>query len=410
MDIVKITSLTSDGSGIGHIDNMAVFVNDTVPGDECEVKITKKKKSYALADLKKIITPSPYRIDPVCSHFGKCGGCAIMNLSYEKQLDEKCSIINNAMKRIGKFNDFKLDKITGCTNAFEYRNKIVFAMKNGSFGFYENKTHTIIPVDRCFLADKSFSDIAASAAQFADGSIFIRQGAKGKAVDIKCGCNTDIHGLCSAILNADRTVESIFINNKCVYGKNTIIAGILGLKFEVSPQSFLQVNYEMTEKLYKCALDFANLDKTGSVIDIYCGIGTISLAAAVKAKNVTGVEIVPQAIENARRNAHINDIKNAEFFADSAEKIVPELIENGLRPDVVILDPPRKGSDEKTISSIISANPQRIVYVSCDPATLARDCAKFCEEKYKIEKAQAFDMFPQTMHVETVCLMSRKEK
>lgn len=404
---IKITSMTAEGNGVGRVDNMTVFVQGAVTGDECEAEIIKKKKTYITAKLKRVIIPSPYRINPKCGAFEKCGGCTLMNLLYERQVEEKRELINNAMRRIGGFKNFELDKMNGAEKTERYRNKVVFSAQNGKFGFYENKTHKLIPIEDCFLAESGFCRIAKVVAKLTDGKIFIRQGTKGKMVLVQTEAKIDGKLLEKVVLEADSKVESIYLNSECIYGKKTIVAEILGLKFEVSAESFLQVNYEMTEKLYRCALGFAALDKESNVMDIYCGIGTISLAAAQNAKNVIGVEIVKQAIENAKINARFNGIENAEFFADSAENAVPNLIENGIKPNVVILDPPRKGSDEKTLTAIINANPERIVYVSCDPATLARDCAKLCKRGYKITAVQGFDMFPQTSHVETVCLMSR---
>ena len=412
-DTIKITSLTLDGEGVGRLNEMAVFVFGTTVGDECEIEITKQKKNFARARAVKITKPSPYRTEPVCPAFGECGGCAMMNLDYYVGLRQKEEFIKNAIRRIGGFHDFELDKMNGCDNTFHYRNKAVFSVKNGEFGFYENKTHSTVGVEECFLCPKEFSDIAKAVSKIMQGRIFIRQG-KNEIMVMLCPLNEiDKEKAISIITNASPSVTSIILDQNrkkaLIFGKEQIETEIMNVSFDVSCESFLQVNPEMTKKLYKKAIEYANIEKNSAVLDIYCGIGTISLICAKEAKEVIGVEIVDEAIKNAKKNAEKNGIKNADFYAGKAEDVVPKLIGEGFSPDVVILDPPRKGSDEKTLDAIIKASPKRIVYVSCDPSTLARDLKYLCQNGYTLTAAEGFDMFPHTMHVECCVRLCRND-
>ncbi|MDD6483415.1 MAG: 23S rRNA (uracil(1939)-C(5))-methyltransferase RlmD [Clostridiales bacterium] len=409
-DLIEITGMTSNGRGVGRIGGMAVFVAGAVPGDKCTVKITKRKKTFAEGELAEIIEPSAKRTEPVCTAFGKCGGCAMMNMLYEAQLAQKEKIITDALRRIGGFGDFSLDKMNGADNPLRYRNKAIFALKGGKFGFFEGKTHSLVPAEDCFLCPGEFSKIAAAAAEVFDGRIFIRKSeASGKIMAMLMPeGNFDRKKAIEQIRAACGAVESIMLKGekKPLFGREVLEEQLMGVRFEVSPGSFLQVNPEMTKRLYRCALEFAKIDKSTRLLDLYCGIGTISLLAAKQAGSVVGVELVEDAVKNARKNARKNGIENAEFYAGK----VGDIIEKLSQADTVIMDPPRAGSDERTINAIAAAAPERIVYISCDPSTLARDARLFAERGYRIKSAQGFDMFPQTMHVETVCLMSRIEK
>ena len=409
-DTITITSLISDGRGVGRLNDMTVFVSGATVGDECEIEIIKQKKSFAEANAVKITKLSPKRTEPICPAFGKCGGCAMMNLDYLAQLDIKAELITNAIRRIGGFKDFELDKMNAAPFHLMYRNKAIFSVKNGKFGFYENKTHSTVSIDECFLCPPEFSHIAKAAANHINGKIFIRKGHNEVMVMISTGSDFAPYRLIDDILRIEPSVTSIILDQNGektpIFGKSQIEAELLGVSFDVSCESFLQVNPVMTERLYKKAIDFAEIDDNSTVLDIYCGIGTISLICAREAKAVVGVEIVEEAIKNAKKNAEKNGIENADFYAGKAEDVVPKLIEGGFTPDTVILDPPRKGSDQKTLDAIIKASPKRIVYVSCDPSTLARDLKYLCQNGYTLTAAEGFDMFVHTMHVETVALLT----
>lgn len=440
---LKIESIASDGRGVGHIDRIAVFVPFTVPGDTAIVRITKILKSYAEAEVIRIIQSSDKRRLPPCPLFYECGGCALMHMEYNAQLEEKRSIIENAMRRIGGFSNFHLDKMIGMDEPYNYRNKMVFhaGTVDGKtvFGFYAPKSHKVIPLKSCITGNSLNAKIVEAITEYMDEmsiqpydydlkrgtirQIFIRSSKKDGSIMVVIVTGQSklpvINLLTDKLKKAVPEIKSIILNinkdksphslgkvNKTIYGNDYIEDEILGITFRISPQSFFQINPTMTEKLYKEAL--LDIKPTDNVLDIYCGIGTISLIAAKTAKKVTGVEIVPQAVKDANKNAKLNGITNASFFADSAENLVPHLIEKGERPNFIILDPPRKGSDKETINAIIKAAPERIAYVSCHPATLARDAALLSRGGYEIAAACGVDMFPHTAHVECVVLMSRK--
>lgn len=437
---IKIDALSSEGSGVGRIDGYTIFVPQTVPGDEVRILVLKTKTSYAYAKALDIITPSKKRAAPSCEHFSKCGGCQLMCLSYPEQLEFKRQTVRDALLRLGGI-DIEPD-IIGMDNPLRYRNKMVFPIdKSGRWGFYRQRSHDVIPLKDCLLGDKINSQIMNVLSDYIkrfDISVYdetlhkgiIRRGFIRRAKDeimVVISANADslpnqdalIASLCgvsdkikSIILNINKKRTNLVLGDKNVtlWGKDRLSAELCSLEYEISPHSFFQVNPIQTEKLYQTAIDFAQISNEDTVMDIYCGIGTISLTAAKYAKSVIGVEIVPQAIADAKKNAARNGIENAEFYCAAAEDIVPELIESGEKPDVVIMDPPRKGSDEATLGAIVSARPKRIVYVSCNPATLARDAKILCGHGYRVQKATAVDMFPQTTHVETVVLMSRVSK
>ena len=403
--------MSSDGNGICHIDGMAVFVPYAAAGDEVKIKIINVKKRFAESVLTEIITPSSGRTSPECGVYEKCGGCSLRHIKYEKQLEIKREIVNNAMRRIGGFRDFAVSEIIGTENPSHYRNKTIFHADKNTIGFYGAKSHSVVPVTDCAIGAEENADIIRAVAGFDITELFTRKSfSTGDIMVCVKAEDAKAERLTAEVTRACESVKSIYLNGEKIYGSGTITDTLCGIEFKISPESFFQVNPMQTEKLYSKALEYADLDKTMTVMDIYCGIGTISLCAAKKAKRVIGVEIVERAIEDARENARLNGIANTEFFASSAEKIVPYLIKSGEAPDVVILDPPRKGSDEKTLGAILRAKPKRIVYVSCNPATLARDARYLTDGGYTISNASAVDLFPHTSHVETVVLMSRVEK
>lgn len=441
---VTIESVSSDGNGVGHIGSMAVFVPFTAAGDRVRVRVTMVKKSYAEAEMAEILEASSMRCEPKCPLFFVCGGCALSHMSYDAQLAAKKAVIENAMRRIGGFRDFEVDEMLGMNVPERYRNKMVFhaAEQDGKtvFGFYAPKTHRVIPLGDCLAGDERNGRIIAAVTEYMEeiglkpyderthrGAVrmlFTRVSRVSGDMMAVLSVNGNrlpkeellveklraaVPELKSIILNVNtaRRSHSLGARNITLYGADYIEDEISGIRFRISPHSFFQINPVMTEQLYGKAMEFADTGAADTVMDIYCGIGTISLLAARRAKRVTGVEIVEKAIEDARDNAAANGIENAEFYTASADEIVPELIKCGERPDVVILDPPRKGSDEKTLQAILQAEPKRIVYVSCNPATLARDVKMLCGGGYNITSAVGCDMFPDTCHVECVVLMSR---
>ena len=437
--IAKIDSVSSEGNGVCRIDGYTVFVPQTTMGDKIRFRAVNLKSSFGSGELVEIIEPSPYRKTPVCDSYENCGGCQLMHIDYSHQLEIKRSIVENAMRRIGGAPDFCLEDIVGSKEVTRYRNKMIFHAANGKngveFGFYAQRSHKLAAADDCIAGSSVNKKILSAVRRYMNKnnitaydekthkglvkSVFTRiSHTNGSIMAMICAENPQLphtDKLVAELLSADENIKSIILNvsggtsqllgrtNITLYGSDTISDTLCGIGFKISPNSFFQINPKMTEKLYARAIEYADLNGSECVMDIYCGIGTISLCAAKKADKVIGIEIVEEAIEDAKANAEREGIENADFYAASAEDAVPALIEKGVCPEVVILDPPRKGSDEKTLRAIIRANPKKIVYVSCNPSTLARDAAFLSDFGYLPEKACAFDMFPNTTHVETVC-------
>lgn len=444
---VTIEAISSEGNGIAHIDGYTIFVPQTAVGDVCRVLVVKVKSSYAYAKLKELLTPSPVRTEPVCPAFSKCGGCVFQHLTYEEQLRIKKQTIEDALIRIGNLQNAHVEEILGMEHPLRYRNKMVFpiggSVENPVCGFYRERSHDIIPLSDCALGDAMNQDIIKTVLSFMKEfriapyqeethsgcvrRIFTRRayhtGEWMVVLSVNANALPHAEEFVKRICAISGDIVSIYLNcnqqknNLVLGGKNVLLFGkpvisdlLCALSYEISPDSFFQVNPQQTEKLYQKAIEFAGITKDDTVLDVYCGIGTISLCAAQKAKNVIGVEIVPQAIENAKENAKRNQIANATFYAAAAEDLVPKLIADGIRPDVVILDPPRKGCDENTLNAILTAQPKRIVYVSCNPATLARDLKLLCTSDYQLKQVVGVDMFPFTHHVEAISLLVRNKK
>lgn len=445
---LTITDLGSTGEGIGRVEGFTLFIKDALIGDVIQAKIIKMKKSYGYGRLMKILTPSPYRVEARCPQARACGGCQIQPLDYEQQLIYKENKVRNLLERVGKVSDFQMEPIIGMENPWYYRNKAQFPVgstKDGEIvtGFYAGRTHSIVPVTECFIQHPENERLMAivrdwmkthKISAYDEEShrglvrhIFIRIGkytgevmvclvingknipASGNLIEVL----EKVPGMTSICLNINQEKTNVILGQevKCIWGKPYITDFIGDVKYRISPLSFFQVNPVQTQKLYQIALDYAGLQKDETVWDLYCGIGTISLFLAKHAKLVCGVEIVPQAISDARENARLNQIENARFFVGKAEEVLPEQYEKeGVKADVIVVDPPRKGCDEKLLSCMASMAPRKIVYVSCDAATLARD-VKYLEAcGYKVEKVRCVDMFPHGVHVETVVLMSSKDK
>lgn len=437
---LEIEDFTNEGMGVGRLDGMVVFVPFAAPGDIMEVLIVKVNASYAYGKCLRLKRESQYRRKPECPVYGRCGGCRMMHMEYAFQLELKKKFIRDALTRLGGIESVPEIEMIGAEPELFYRNKMVYPVGTSKgrtvCGFYAGRSHDIVPLSGCSLGlrrdDKIISALLAYMEKYKlvpydeksrKGSVrrlFIRRGRQSgeTMVIISAACSrlASESELARAVLDADSSVTGVILNinkkatnlvlggeNRVLYGRGFIRDTLCGNEYEISPHSFYQINPAQTEILYNKALEYAGIQKTDTVMDIYCGIGTISLAAAPLAEKVIGIEIVPEAVTDAKRNALVNGISNADFFAGSAEEIVPRLIESGSAPGVVILDPPRKGSDAATLTAISAAAPRTIVYVSCNPATLARDVKFLQENGYALEKVTGVDMFPETVHVETVC-------
>lgn len=463
---VTIEDIGVSGEGIGKVDGYTLFVKDTVIGDVANVKIMKAKKNYGYARLMDIVKPSKDRVEPACAIARQCGGCQIQAMSYEAQLRYKQKLVSDNLLRIGGLKegtDYEMCEILGMETPFRYRNKAQYPVgedKDGNIimGFYAGHTHSIIPCpgDDCLLGHSDNAVILKAVKEWMKEyhvrayNENIHKGTV-RHVLIRTGYHTDEVMVClvtkkmlrkeaadglvkamqalkqniaSLVVNINNEDTNVILGRECItlYGRPYIEDYIGDIKFQISPLSFYQVNPKQTEVLYNKALEFADLKENESVWDLYCGIGTISLFLAKKAGQVYGVEIVPQAIDDAKNNAKINNIDNAEFFVGKAEEVVPAFYEKqaGIqpdnaesesteydmtRPDVVVVDPPRKGCDEKLLDTIVSMSPDRIVYVSCDSATLARDLKVLVERGYRVEKVQPVDQFSNTVHVENAVLL-----
>ena len=444
---LEITEMTGQVSGIGKYDGMAIFVPMTAIGDKISARILKVKKNYAFAKIESIIVSSESRIVPDCECYSKCGGCVFRHISYEEELKIKQQRVFDALTRIGKIDGFHMNDIIGCEEPNGYRNKSQIPIGRDKdnkvvMGFYGNHSHRIVGNGECSLHPKEFDDIVGIFKKWIDKykidiydeishrgllrHLYLRNAEKSgqimvcpvingnnlphskELVKMLTYYSDNVH---SVILNINKEKTNVVLGKKCVtiYGSDFITDELCGLKFNISPLSFYQINRNQTERLYSVAAEYAQLNGEEFLIDLYCGTGTIGLSMADKAKKVLGIEIIPQAIENAKENVRINGITNAEFICSDAAKAAEELSKNKTSPDVVVVDPPRKGCDGVVIESICKMSPKRVVYVSCDPETLARDLAVFEERGFKVGKVTPVDMFPRTQHVETVVLMSRVE-
>ena len=455
---VEITDIGVSGEGIGHVDGYTLFIKDAVIGDVIEAKVMKAKKNYGYARLMKVITPSEYRVEPKCAFARRCGGCQIQEMSYDRQLVFKDQKIRGNLERIGGFTKDQIDTVmqpvVGMEHPFGYRNKAQFPFgtdKEGNpiTGFYAGRTHDIIANTDCALGVEQNKEILEIILQYmrenkiksynektGKGLIrhaLIRYGFKTKEIMVCLVINgkklpkaerlieklIQIEGMTSITISPNTRRDNVIMGDsyEILWGQGYITDYIGNVKYQISPLSFYQVNPVQTEKLYGLALEYADLKGDETVWDLYCGIGTISLFLAQKAKQVYGVEIVPQAIDDAKENAKINAIDNAEFFVGKAEEVLPEYYaeyereHNGetAHADVIVVDPPRKGCDETLLETIVKMQPEKVVYVSCDSATLARDLKYLCANGYEIKMCRGVDQFPQSVHVETVVLLSQQK-
>ena len=436
-----------DGEGIGKADGFTVFVKDAVIGDRVTAKIMKAKKNYGYGRLMEILKPSPYRVEPKCAFARQCGGCQLQALSYEQQLAFKEKKVRGHLERIGGFTELPMEPIIGMDEPYHYRNKAQFPVgknKEGRIitGFYAGRTHTIIENRDCALGvsqnkevlDRVIAHMEAYGIEpyneetgkglvrhilirygFFTGEVMVCLVLNGSSIPQKetlIEHLLEIPGMTSITINVNKKRSNVILGEeiRLLWGKPYITDKIGDISYQISPLSFFQVNPFQTGKLYSKALEYADLHGEETVWDLYCGIGTISLFLAQKAKFVRGVEIIPAAIENANDNARLNGIENVEFFVGKAEEVLPaEYKKNGIYADVIVVDPPRKGCEESLLATMIEMKPKRIVYVSCDSATLARDLKYLCERGYELRKVCPVDQFGGTVHVETVALLTRKK-
>jgi 23S rRNA (uracil1939-C5)-methyltransferase len=446
---VLIEDIGTNGEGVGRVDGFTLFVKDAVIGDVIEAKILKLKKNYGYARIEKIIEPGKDRVEPLCPVAAKCGGCSLQHLSYEKQLEWKFNKVKNCLERIGGLENIaeKMEPIYGMEEPYYYRNKAQFPVgcdKEGRLitGFYAGRTHSIIENTHCYIQaeineqilnivmdycrknhipaydEKSHTGVLRhilTRVGFTTGEIMvclIINGGKKKLRNLPELVEKliAIDGMTSITLNVNKEKTNRILGSEIisVWGQDYIIDYIGNVKYQISPLSFYQVNPKQTEVLYGKALEYADLKGEETVWDLYCGIGTISLFLAQNAQKVYGVEIVPQAIDDARINAKINGFDNVEFFVGKAEEVLPrEYEKHGVYADVIVVDPPRKGCDSTLLDTIVKMEPKKVVYVSCDPATLARDVKILGEKGYQVEKVSVVDQFCHSTHVEVVSLLSR---
>jgi len=469
--IIDINGMGYEGEGVGKIEDFTIFVPGALNGETVRVKVVKVNKNFAFGKLLDVMEKSKYRTDPVCNIYKRCGGCQLQHFSYGAQLKFKKQRVEDCIKRIGKLkvkelefrngenlknnnidnsspkNQVIVHNTIGMDNPYRYRNKVQLPVgeKDGEvkIGFYAQRSHEIIHMDECSIQDEVADEVVKLVQgwikkyniktyneeehngiirhimirrAFKTGEIMVVVITKTKELPHKDElvgliCKS-VNGVKSIIQNVNDKKTNVILGQYCktLWGKDTISDYIGEFKFNISPLSFFQVNPIQTEILYNKALEYANLTGNEVVFDAYCGTGTISLFLSKKAKKVYGVEIVTEAIENAKVNATENNVNNVEFIVGQSEKVIPELIAKGVKADVVVVDPPRKGCEKILLEAITKMQPRRIVYVSCDPGTLARDLSILNELGYNTLEIQPVDMFPQTAHVENVALIVRNIK
>ena len=441
--ILDIIDITATGEGVGKVNGFTVFVDGAIPEDNVKVAIMIVKKNYAIGKIIDLIKPSQHRVNSPCDFFAGCGGCQTQNIDYEYQLQLKEKIVKDALERIGglDLSKVKIHPVIGMKEPFHYRNKAQYKIHKKGLGFYEKKSHNVVPLANCIIQSEQSSRTIQYLNQFIVENkipIYNENTHKGILRGIVERVSYYSDEIMLIIVINDKkfkwskelidfikenlpNVKSLYLNintkktnvvlskeNKLIYGKEKIVDSIGDLKYEISPLSFFQVNPIQTKILYDKVVEFAEITGKETVFDLYCGIGTISLYLAQKAKMVYGVEIVPEAIADANKNKELNKIENAEFIVGKSEEEMPALVEKGVQANVIVVDPPRKGCDEKLLESIIHMSPKRVVYVSCNPATLGRDLKILSEGGYKVKEVQPVDMFPHSMHVECIALIQRK--
>lgn len=443
---ISIDGMSAEGSGVGRYEGQAVFVNGTAVGDIASVHIIKAKKNYAVGKINKIITPSKDRVMSLCPVSEKCGGCCFRHISYDAELRIKEQKVRDAFQRIGHL-DIGISDIIGSPQTEHYRNKAQYPVgtdtRNGSplIGFYAFNSHRIVPCTNCLLQPEVFKDILEAVSNWMTdfrvsaydeskkqgllrhiyirrahftGEIMVCLVINGEGIphgsELIEELRASIPDFKTFVININKSSTNVIMGDTCktLYGDGFITDTLLGCRFKISPLSFYQVNSEQCEVLYKKAAEYADLHGDELLLDLYCGTGTIGLTMADRVSRLIGVEIIPDAVQNARENAEINGFSNAEFFCGDASLIAQKLKNEDTKPDIILIDPPRKGMGDGLVDTVNEMAPKRIVYISCDPATLARDCARFAKLGWEVKKVQPVDMFPHTAHVETVVKLVRK--
>ena len=443
---IEISGLTSEGLGVGRHEGVAVFVKGAAPGDSLTVKIIKAERGYAYGRIEKIGNESPYRAEPPCPVYGKCGGCNFQHICYEAQIAAKGTRVEDSLRRIGGFASAQVSELISSENPLRYRNKSIFPVKvnisgQAVCGLFAESSHRLVPVTDCYLAHQGVAAVLRSIetymnsfgisaydeathtglirhvmvrTAFTTGEVMVALVINGQALPYADKLIESLRlkpGVCSICVNVNRERTNVIIGPETtvLWGEPYIHEMLCGVTFAISAPSFFQVNTAMTEVLYDRVLDMAELTPSTTLIDAYCGIGTLSLIAARRAARVVGIESFETAVSNARLNAKLNNILNAEFVVGRSEDILADILQNDPKADVVILDPPRKGCDRAVISALRDFGPKRVVYVSCDPATLARDLKDLCGgDLYNIKNVVAVDTFAQTAHIETAVMLTRK--
>ncbi len=443
---ISISDQTETGDGVGKTDGFPLFVRHAAAGDEAEVVITRLKKNYGFAAIRRLIHASADRVDPPCQVWKRCGGCQFQHISYEAQLRLKTNRVRETLRRIGGFSDIEVQECVPSEAVCEYRNKAQYPVGTDRVGrivagFYAARSHEIIPCDECLLTPPEFGQIVKTVLSWMEacgiqpyneqtgtGSIrhiYLRRSFSTRQTGVclvtrestiphsrelvdALKAFPDISGITFSV-NPANTNVILGDNIHVLYGDRCIYDSIGAVRYRVDPLSFLQVNPRQTLHLYNCVKEFAGLTGTETVWDLYCGIGTISLFLADKAKNVIGIEVVGRAVEDARENARLNGIENASFYAGDVASVFPEVYSGFQGSDLIVVDPPRKGCDRELLDMILRAGPDKILYVSCNPATLARDLRILADGGYAVDRVRPFDMFPMTGHVETVCLLTHKD-
>ncbi len=437
---VDIIDMGFEGEGITKIEGYTTFVKGALKGEKAKIKMVKVNKDYGFGKLLEVTKPSDCREKPMCENFNRCGGCNLQHMTYEAQLDLKTQMVKNTIRKSLGYEP-NVNEIIGMGIPYNYRNKSQYPVSNGKIGFYADRSHDIIENKECVIQNKEIDKVAKYAFELTQKyhvSCYNEKTQKGtlRHIVIRIGVNTgeimitfitnrsefknkeniisDLikkhPNVVSVIQNVNSENTNVIFGDETItlYGKDYIVDRLGDYKFKISPLSFYQVNPVQTEVLYNVAKQYADLIGEEVVFDLYSGIGTISIFVAENAKKVYGVEVVEPAVEDAKENAEMNEIRNVEFLAGEAEKVVPEMYKQGVKADVVFVDPPRKGCDEKLLNTIIEMQAKKVVYISCNPATLARDLKTLTENGYEIKEVQPVDMFPQTCHVETIALLCRK--
>ncbi len=437
--ILDIIDINSEGQGVGKYEGFTLFINGGTLRDKVKVKIIDLKKSFGIANTIELLEKSPYRVEPECKYFHSCDGCQLQNLNYQKQLELKQDMVKNNIKKIGNIKNVPVKKIIGMDNPYRYRNKGEFKVgKDYNIGYFKKGTHEIYPIDKCIIQNEAVDEIVELVREYMkkyklegydtktkkgiirniiiritrDNKVMViivtkkeKLPYKEKLIDILINKDkSNNYEITSIYQNINKKDTSVVLGPKNIklYGESRIVDYIGEYKFFISPKSFFQVNPIQTEILYDKVVEYLNLKGHETVVDLYCGIGTIAIYISKYAKKVYGVEIVKDAIEDAKENTKLNNIDNVEFIQGKSEDMLPMLISKGINIDALVVDPPRKGLDKSLINSIVKANPQKIVYVSCNPSTLARDLGYLAEKGYEVKEVQPVDMFPFTTHVECV--------